>query len=352
MKQYHKNPRQITQKQYGNLADWLGQLGDLSGVVHDLNTDEIIGGNQRSRVFDINNCEIVLAEQYAEPDKQGTIAHGYVVWQGAKYAYRQVCWTPKQCEMANIVANKAGGTFDFDILANEFEIDELLEWGFESFELGLGDGEIESFHNEEESEEGDGNSLLALDIIWATDNNYGVPVLMESKQAHNLVAPVAVWGNKSRKARHSGTWLFYTDDYRFEALWKDPSPVVSTEVHCCAEPNFSVFAEMPTAVAMWQIYRKRWIARWWQSLGVEILVDLNVAARHAELNMLGVPNGWKSYVTRGYSARIDETIKEYEMACSRAGSEDILFVVYGGGKSVENKAHKMGWVWIDEVMNG
>ena len=48
MKQFHKNPRQITTKQYSDLETWLKKYGDLSGVVHDLNSDQVIGGNQRS----------------------------------------------------------------------------------------------------------------------------------------------------------------------------------------------------------------------------------------------------------------------------------------------------------------
>lgn len=137
MKLYHKNPRQITDKQFTDLGGSLSRLGDLGGIVHDLNSDEIIGGNQRSRVFDINQCEIELKEQYIEPDEQGTVGLGFVIWKGKKYAYRQVRWTAKQCEEANIRANKNGGSFDFDTLANEFELDDLLEWGFDRKELDL-----------------------------------------------------------------------------------------------------------------------------------------------------------------------------------------------------------------------
>ena len=156
-KQYHKNPRQITAKQYEALAIDLAELGDLGGIVHDLNSDEIIGGNQRSRVFDVNACDVVLTEELHEPDAQGTVAHGYVLWRGNKYAYRQVRWTPRQCERANVVANKRGGTWDFDILANQFEADDLLAWGFEPFELGIdeagkdagGDTEAQSAYKEQ-----------------------------------------------------------------------------------------------------------------------------------------------------------------------------------------------------------
>lgn len=137
MKLYHKNPRQITEKQFTDLGGSLSRLGDLGGIVHDLNSDEIIGGNQRSRVFDINQCDIQLDEQYLEPDEQGTVGRGYIIWKGHKYSYRQVRWNAKQCEEANIRANKNGGDFDKDGLANDFELDDLLDWGFEKFELGI-----------------------------------------------------------------------------------------------------------------------------------------------------------------------------------------------------------------------
>jgi hypothetical protein len=102
-----------------------------------LNSDEIIGGNMRSDVFNINHCEIELTHQADTPDEQGTVALGFIVWKNKRYAYRQVRWAPKQCEKANIVANKAGGTWDFDELANSFDMDDLLTWGFAPYELGL-----------------------------------------------------------------------------------------------------------------------------------------------------------------------------------------------------------------------
>ncbi len=135
-KAYHKNPRKISEKQMEALRRDLAELGDLSGIVHDLNTDEIVGGNQRSRVFDLGKCEIVLTSEQETPDEQGTVGLGYVVWQGKRYAYRAVRWDAKTCEKANIVANKAGGAWDLDVLTGSFEVDDLLEWGFEPVELG------------------------------------------------------------------------------------------------------------------------------------------------------------------------------------------------------------------------
>jgi DNA modification methylase len=137
MKKYHKNPRTLSAKQAAQLRRDLQELGDLSGIVHDINTDEIIGGNQRSEIIDINNCQIVIEKEYPQPTRTGTVAEGYVIWNDERYTYRRVSWTPAQCEKANIVANKAGGSWDFAKLAEEFDLDDLKDWGFDEDELKL-----------------------------------------------------------------------------------------------------------------------------------------------------------------------------------------------------------------------
>jgi len=134
---YHKNPRKITEDELQKLQSDLEELGDLSGIVHDLNSNEIIGGNQRSQIF--AECIPKLLVELDEPTKAGTVALGTVTYQNEDYAYRQVRWTEKQCEKANIVANKAGGDWDSDILLKHFDAADLAEWWFKDYELlGLG----------------------------------------------------------------------------------------------------------------------------------------------------------------------------------------------------------------------
>ena len=134
MKNYHNNPRKISPAQIEALKRDLVELGDLSGIVHDKNTDEIIGGNQRSGIFDINNCEIEITKEYDKPTATGTIAEGFILWNGERYSYRKVDWTPEQCEKACIVANKGGGEWDWGILSS-FDRDDLIDWGFDKWEF-------------------------------------------------------------------------------------------------------------------------------------------------------------------------------------------------------------------------
>lgn len=189
------------------------------------------------------------------------------------------------------------------------------------------------------------------DSIWPTDNDYGIPLLDLNLQATSVDLPFELWGNAERTRRMKGTWAFYVDDYRFEALWKDPSPVLNSGAVNAVEPNFSCYSQMPMIVGLWAIYRKRWIARYWQSYGLRIFADLNVAEPFYELNMIGIPKGWRAWATRGYTKRLHLTEREYQMACDHAGTSSILFVVYGGGKAVKEMAQSNGWIWFDEVMH-
>lgn len=166
MKQYAKNPRRITPKQLEQLKANIQELGDLSGIVHDLNTDEIITGNQRSRVIDINKCEVVITEKYDKPTPQGTVAWGYIIFEGQKLNYRQVCWSDQQRAKACITANALGGDWDYEVLKSDWkEESEMLDgWG-----LDVG-GVFNIFNSGQEKERKEGYSTKIETPIYEPKN--------------------------------------------------------------------------------------------------------------------------------------------------------------------------------------
>ncbi len=144
LKEYHKNPRKIGEERFDKLDSSLQRLGDLGGVVVNLNTNEIIGGNQRVKTFmrDKDKYTIEIIQTLEVPAPDGTVSYGYVVREKGtiseqRFSYREVKWNEQQSEEANIVANKLTGFWDFDILANEFDMDQLLEYGFSKQDLDL-----------------------------------------------------------------------------------------------------------------------------------------------------------------------------------------------------------------------
>ena len=145
MKHYHKNPRQITKQQLQDLSHDLKALGDLSGITHDLDTDEIITGNQRCEALPGIMSGLIqpeITQRFDPPLEDGTALLGYFIIGGRMYSYRAVKgWDDDKRERANVRANKRGGTWDFNMLANDFELPDLLSDGFSEFELaGYFDG--------------------------------------------------------------------------------------------------------------------------------------------------------------------------------------------------------------------
>lgn len=229
---------------------------------------------------------------------------------------------------------------DLSSLYREDEIDNLLK-------------DVAATEDSAEQDTGEDTEEVSVvrsdvpDALWPTDNDWGIPVLDMHLQADAVDLPVMRWSSV-QISRMRGTCHYYTADAKFSALWNDPSSMVNTKCINVVEPNWSTANFMPRAIMLWNVYRKRWLARYWQSKGFRIFVDLSVVPECAELNMLGVPQGWRAYATRLYKDRIDEAMQEYRIACERAGSDDLLFFAYGGGDACRKLAGEHDWVWIPE----
>ncbi len=262
---------------------------------------------------------------------------------------------------------------------------ELSRWDLEAlqtlldslppeYETGFAEGELEALLQSagldgdceptgaNEAEEGAPTPLAGLfeelplpegvpDGLWPTDNEWGVPLLSLERQADALDVPVDKWGARGRRQAGTGTYHFYTEDYRFSGLWTTPDAVPQSGCVNAVEPNFSVSAWTPRAVALWATFRKRWLARYWQSQGIRIFVDLNVARPHDDINMLGVPRGWRAYATRAYSERMEDLDIDLAVARTHAGGQDVLFVVYGGNTSVQEWCLANGAIWVPHHMD-
>lgn len=187
------------------------------------------------------------------------------------------------------------------------------------------------------------------DLIFPSDNDLGIPTLLPELQGSADDGPYVRWGSISRRSTNRGGWHFYTDDYKFAGIWTDAQRVPNSGCRAVVEPNFSTAPGMPKAAALWGIFRKRWLARFWQSQGVRIVVDLNVDPEFLGLNLLGVPPGWRSYATRSHKSHGVETIaREFEAACERAGTDQITFLVFGGGLAVREACASRDWAWAPE----
>lgn len=184
--------------------------------------------------------------------------------------------------------------------------------------------------------------------IYPSDNMLGIPRLDIEYQATELLLPAVKWGTQARSAPISGTAHFYTHDYKFAGVWSKPHQLVNAKAGAVIEVNYSTYASQPRAVAIGDMYRKRHLSRYWGLNGVKIFVDLFVENVFFDLALMGVPKGWRAYANRAFSDSLDHLTEAYKVAAKRAGTWDILYVVYGGHDRIRTICDKRGWLWIPE----
>ena len=189
------------------------------------------------------------------------------------------------------------------------------------------------------------------DFLYPSDNDYEIPLLLDDNQPVHLELPFTPWGAEGRYKKGITTYHFYVDDYRFEQIFKDPIKLLDSGCRAIVEPNCSVHDQTPIAYGIYQIYRKRYLARYLQECGLKVWVDLNVSHRFAEYNLLGVPDGYNAFFTRGVTGWTPHLDMCLEMAKRKSGLEKPNLYVYGGGKESERWCQEHGLRYLDEYMN-
>lgn len=66
---------------------------------------------------------------------------------------------------------------------------------------------------------------------------------------------------------------FYLDDYQFERVWNDPNRYVPIlkRFKAVLSPDFSMYADFPMAVQIFNQYRRQWCGAYWQENGINVI---------------------------------------------------------------------------------
>ena len=133
------NPRQISTKQYKDLKESIKKFGLVDPII--VNKDNtVVGGHQRLKICkELKHIEIDC-----------------VVLDLSKEEEREL----------NIRLNKNSGEFDMDILANEFDIDQLVDWGFKHIDLDINIDKITEGNTEDDHIPEVKESRVKLGDVW------------------------------------------------------------------------------------------------------------------------------------------------------------------------------------------
>lgn len=174
------NPRTLKENQYKDLKVSIEKFGLVQPLVvncHKKRNNVIIGGHQRYIICNelgISKVPVIWVKLDQEEEKE-----------------------------LNIRLNKNTGEFDFDALANYFDTDELLEWGFQGWELGFTKQEMElqDMPDDNEASWDDNVPKISYTIIFNDEDEQAIwfEFMRVLKNKHNNVNTLA-----ERLVKHIG----------------------------------------------------------------------------------------------------------------------------------------------------
>lgn len=348
------NPRKITKADFGRLVDSIKINGFWRHRPEAVELDEATGkyttlcGNQRlkaARKLKLKTIPCVIYSELSEEERVDLIARD----------------------------NINNGDWDVDIL-KEDDMYKGVDFQFMGLDIpGIGDddedGSSQNGEGEGKDDGGRGSDEAAKDddkgsdesssfldkmegdVLYPSDNEYEIPTLRLDMQAGHLELPFTPWGANSRLRKGVATYHFYVDDYRFTQLFRNPVNLISSGCKAIVEPNLSCHDQTPLAFGLSLIYKKRWLARYCQELGIKVYADLNVAEKFREVNALGIPKGYNAFMTRGTDGWLTSLQSDLEMAQRISGLEQPNLLVYGGGSEVKAFCQEHNLLYISDFIN-
>jgi DNA modification methylase len=208
------NPRQLTKDQHKDLTDSIKRFGLVDPLIvntHKERKNVLIGGHQRLKIATMLGLkEIPCVEVELNPAKEKEL---------------------------NIRLNKNVGEWDWDALANYFDVGELTEWGFTDDELqfyedepteGLIDDDEVPEVEEAITKQGDlwllgEHRLLCGDATKKED----VEVLMDGNKAELMITDPPYGINADKMTMGTGKKDFYRGD------WDSKKPNISLLLTYC-----------------------------------------------------------------------------------------------------------------------
>lgn len=100
---------------------------------------------------------------------------------------------------------------------------------------------------------------------------YKIPDIIPDEFEVKELIPYRVDSNRN------GTAHFFLDDYRFERCWKNADSQIEElkKYAGVLSPDFSMYTNYPEAFQIWQVYRNRWCAAYWQSKGIKVIPTIS-----------------------------------------------------------------------------
>ena len=126
-------------------------------------------------------------------------------------------------------------------------------------------------------------------------NLYGIPSMYECTLTDDEIIESKLQGfNYALTEKHPQDIgvHFFLHDYQFERVWKYPDRYTEclSKFKYLLAPDFSPYADLPPAIKIFNIYRKQWVARYWQENGLDVIPTFTMGCeKDFDFCITGIP---------------------------------------------------------------
>ena len=248
--EYENNVKIHTDDQVRKIADSITQFGMNAPIGIDENNVIIYGHGRKAA------CELLGMETVP--------------------CIRLEHMTDQQKKAYILADNKLNMETGFDLKALEEEIAAITD-----FDMGDFGFEVPDFDFTDESDRTRDDERLRTDRSYNLDkvNIYDcsgfweLPTIIRQGE----VPDDLIGFNYVMNTDVSGYGVhFYVDDYQFERVWNDPDKYIPylEKAQCVLVPDFSLYMDMPLPMKLWNLYRSRALAHYWQRKGLKVIPSL------------------------------------------------------------------------------
>jgi hypothetical protein len=363
------NARLHNSRNVGMIAAALQKVGAARSIVID-EDGQVLAGNatiQAAAEAGIENVRVIDA------DGQTLIA------------VRRTGLSPEEKKQLAYFDNRTAELADWNVeqIAADWEAGLPLEDFWNERELALlleeaphSEHEIDDF--DEVPDQLPGAAALKPDMVFASEEIYDIPSLLPEMLAE-LPQPLDVWaGPDASDLAWEGWWLycygsdsvrgldlsrtilaFYVDDVRFERWYTAPDVYVAKALNAgipvAIAPNFSLWHGVPRAVHLFNTFRSRWLARYFQEAGLAVIPDVNWAdERSFEFCLAGIPRRAPCVSIQVQTVSGEAETGRLKHGVGRAIREldPESLLLYGGGRATKKALagvlpDELSVVWLD-----
>ena len=104
-----------------------------------------------------------------------------------------------------------------------------------------------------------------------TEGKHGIPKIEPCELPE--IERWAPFNDLSRKIDKAEGLQMYVDDYRIGRLWQSPLRYIDglRRAGAVLTPDYSIYTDVPSALGIYNHYRKHWLGAYWQQCGLTVI---------------------------------------------------------------------------------